>query len=130
MAKPTPALWPVRLAMAVFMPIKRPWELSSGPPELPGLTAASIWMIDLIDRVPRTCSERLRLETMPVVIVRSRPNGLPMAKTAHADCISAESPSESGNRTSRGASILITAISLLGSAPTELGVVRFCRRTE
>ena len=33
---------PVALAIAVFMPIKRPWLSNSGPPELPGLIAASI----------------------------------------------------------------------------------------
>ena len=38
-AKPTPLLWPVRLAIAVFMPINRLWLSNSGPPELPGLTA-------------------------------------------------------------------------------------------
>ena len=41
-AKPTPELCPVAEAMAVFMPISRPWVSSSGPPELPGLIAASI----------------------------------------------------------------------------------------
>ena len=81
MAKPTPAFCPVLLAMAVFMPIMRPWLSSSGPPELPGLMAASIWMIDLIVRLLRAGSERFRLEMMPVVSVRSRPNGLPMANT-------------------------------------------------
>ncbi len=77
-------------------------------------------MIDLIDRVPRICSERLRLETIPVVIVRSRPNGLPIAKTRMPTRRSDESPTSIGKRTSRGASILITAMSLLGSAPTSL----------
>jgi hypothetical protein len=33
---------PVRLAIAVFMPISRPRLSKSGPPELPGLIAASI----------------------------------------------------------------------------------------
>ena len=82
MAKPTPTLSPVLLAMAVFMPIIRPWLSNSGPPELPGLMAASIWMIDLRLRRPRRPgSERSRLEMMPVLSVRSRPKGLPMANT-------------------------------------------------
>jgi hypothetical protein len=42
MAKPTPALAPEGLAMAVFTPIKRPALSRSGPPELPGFTAASV----------------------------------------------------------------------------------------
>ena len=41
-AKPTPVFWPVLLAMAVFMPITSPRSLSSGPPELPWLMAASV----------------------------------------------------------------------------------------
>ena len=41
-AKPTPALWPTRLAIAVFMPMSLPELSQSGPPELPGLIAASI----------------------------------------------------------------------------------------
>ena len=53
MANPTPALSPVLLAMAVFMPIIRPRLSKSGPPELPGLIAASIWMIDFNARPPR-----------------------------------------------------------------------------
>ena len=28
---------------AVTMPTTRPWASTSGPPELPGLTAASVW---------------------------------------------------------------------------------------
>ena len=68
--------------MAVFMPIIRLCASNSGPPELPGLMAASIWIIDLIIRLLcRLGSDRFRLETIPVVIVRSRPNGLPIAKT-------------------------------------------------
>jgi hypothetical protein len=30
--------------MAVLMPMTRPSRLSSGPPELPGLIEASVWM--------------------------------------------------------------------------------------
>ena len=51
MAKPTPMLplWPLRSdpgarAMAELTPITWPCMSSSGPPELPGLIAASVWM--------------------------------------------------------------------------------------
>ena len=44
MAKPMPMLPPVRVAMAVFMPTTSPRRFTSGPPELPGLMAASVWM--------------------------------------------------------------------------------------
>jgi hypothetical protein len=47
MAKPTPMLpddCPLTLALAVVMPTTWPAPLISGPPELPGLMAASVWM--------------------------------------------------------------------------------------
>ena len=59
MAKPTPAEVPVLVKMAVFTPMRRPRESSSGPPELPGLIAASIWMppaMVLPARVPQHVS--------------------------------------------------------------------------
>ena len=43
-AKPMPAFDPDGEMMAVLTPTTRPLESSSGPPELPGLTAASVWM--------------------------------------------------------------------------------------
>src|SRR5436305_458859 len=39
--KPTPWYPPERLAIAVLIPMIRPWMSTSGPPELPGLIAAS-----------------------------------------------------------------------------------------
>ena len=36
------------LMIAVLMPITSPRTLSSGPPELPGLIAASVWIISLV----------------------------------------------------------------------------------
>ena len=43
MAKPMPSLPPELLAMAVLMPMTSPRRLTSGPPLLPGLMAASVW---------------------------------------------------------------------------------------
>ena len=43
-AKPTPADVPVFVNMAVFTPITRPLESRRGPPLLPGLMAASVWI--------------------------------------------------------------------------------------
>jgi hypothetical protein len=44
MANPMPWLPPVRLRIAVLMPTSSPRMLTSAPPELPGLMAASVWM--------------------------------------------------------------------------------------
>ncbi len=44
MAKPMPIDPPVGEMMAVLMPITSPSRLNSGPPELPRLMAASVWM--------------------------------------------------------------------------------------
>ncbi len=43
-AKPTPELDCTLDSMAVLMPMTSPARVISGPPELPGLMAASVWM--------------------------------------------------------------------------------------
>ena len=43
-AKPMPEPPPFWATKAVFTPITRPCASTSGPPELPGLMAASVWM--------------------------------------------------------------------------------------
>ena len=48
MANPTPADAPEGDLMAELMPTSSPCEFSSGPPELPGLIAASVWMVSRI----------------------------------------------------------------------------------
>ena len=60
------------------MPITSPFMLNSGPPELPRLIAASVWMKSSYG--PERMS-RPRAETMPAVTVPPRPNGLPIATT-------------------------------------------------
>ncbi len=54
---------------AVFTPMTSPRELTSGPPELPGLSAASVWMISSINRPDRARMERPSALTMPAVTV-------------------------------------------------------------
>ena len=44
MAKPMPLLPPLGEKIAVLMPTTRPRRSMSGPPELPRLMAASVWM--------------------------------------------------------------------------------------
>src|SRR3972149_8873333 len=50
-ATPTFTFSPVGFSRRVLMPITSPWQLSSGPPELPGGTAASGWVISRIGLV-------------------------------------------------------------------------------
>ena len=60
------------------MPTTSPRVLNSGPPELPGLTATSVWM----NGTPLSSgSERPLALTTPAVTVFSRPNGEPIAST-------------------------------------------------
>src|SRR5206468_936004 len=77
MAKPM--FWaPLSVATAVLMPITWPDRLTSGPPELPGLMAASVWIMPVWGPI-----ERLSPETMPRVTLGSprSPRALPMATT-------------------------------------------------
>ena len=63
--------------------------LNSGPPELPRLIAASVWMKSSYG--PWRIS-RPRAETMPAVTVPPRPNGLPIATTQSPTRAVSESP--------------------------------------
>jgi hypothetical protein len=60
-------------------PITAPEELISGPPELPGFRAASVWITWLIVARSGALICRFSAETTPVVRVQFRPNGLPIA---------------------------------------------------
>ncbi len=44
MAKPMPTDPPLSLKIALLIPTTSPRVLTSGPPEFPGFTAASVWM--------------------------------------------------------------------------------------
>ena len=68
----------------------------SGPPELPGLIAASVWITLEIAKPLGAWIWRWSAETMPLVTVRSRPNGLPIATTGSPTWTFEESPSASG----------------------------------
>ena len=91
--------------------------LNSGPPELPGLMATSVWM----KGTKFSCgSERPLALTMPAVIVFSKPNGEPIA-TTHSPTFSLfGSPKRTAGRPV--ASILITAMSVRRSAPITLAL--------
>ena len=55
--------------IAVFMPTTSPAESTRGPPELPGLRAASVWMRLSMRRPVCERNERPRALTTPAVTV-------------------------------------------------------------
>ncbi len=70
-ANPRPWLPPVSVAICSLMPITRPSASISGPPELPGLMAASVWMPLGIRWPLGACRVRPTAETMPDVMEKS-----------------------------------------------------------
>ncbi|MDT4852089.1 hypothetical protein FQZ97_863090 [compost metagenome] len=93
------------------MPITSPRMLISGPPELPGLIATSVWMNGRKSPVSRCLAL-----TMPAVTVFSSPNGEPMAITHSPTRSRFTSPIFTGARPVT--SIFTTATSVRLSAPT------------
>ena len=61
------------------MPTTSPFMSTSGPPLLPGLIAASVWMAGYVVLLPSasepTFTGRFSALTMPLVTVDSSPNG-------------------------------------------------------
>src|SRR3546814_11613017 len=77
MAKPMPTLPPEGERIWLLMPITLPRMSNIGPPELPWLIEASVWMnLSYVPPVPRCTAEML-----PAVTVPDRAQGLPMAIT-------------------------------------------------
>ena len=106
-------------ATAVLIPTTRPRLSASAPPELPGLSAASVWMTSSIRRAVvrvRTGMLRPRALTTPAVTVPERPSGLPTATTSEPTRSELASPYSGGVGTSRSARM--TAMSDSGSRPT------------
>ncbi len=98
MEKPRPMLPPTcppgAWAMAEFMPTTSPRMLTRGPPELPGLIAASVWMALMKAVLAESPADTGRLSAlmMPVVTVEDRPSGAPTATTCSPTWTSSESP--------------------------------------
>jgi len=111
-----PTELPVGEKIAEFMPITWPSVLNSGPPELPGLIGASIWMKSSNSPAPRS---RPRAETMPAETEPPRPNGLPQATTQSPTSTAALSPHTAAGSGVAG-STLMTATSVSSSAPISL----------
>ena len=107
-------LWAMGM-MAVLIPITRPRESTSGPPELPGFRGAVCWMTFSIRRPSRLRSARPRALRTPVETVESNPSGLPMAIASWPTESAPESPNAAEGRSP--ASARRTARSVAGSAP-------------
>jgi hypothetical protein len=106
-----------RLIMAVLMPTTSPALETSGPPELPGLSAASVWITSSISRPPTERSERPSADTTPAVTVDSKPSGLPIAITSWPRRSRALSPS-TADGVPAGSGVLKSARSVSGSLPS------------
>ena len=75
-------------ATAVLTPTTRPRPSPSAPPELPGFSAASVWItLSTMRPAPRgpTGSERPSADTTPAVTDPAKPYGLPIATTSWPD---------------------------------------------
>ena len=103
--------------MAVLMPTTSPAADTSGPPELPGLSAASVWMTSSIRRPLRDRSDRPSAETTPAVTVDSKPSGLPIATTRCPRFSVFELPSVAAG-VPRGSAARSSARSMSGSSPS------------
>ncbi len=100
--------------MALFTPTTLPSWVNSGPPELPWLIGASIWMNWSYGPAPMS---RPLADTMPAVTVPPRPNGLPIATTHSPGLTDAESPSSMNGNFRSPASSFSTARSVRASRP-------------
>ena len=117
MAKPMPTLPPVGEKIIEFMPITWPRRSKVGPPELPRLMGASIWMKLVYCWLPSML--RLSEETMPAVTELESPKGLPTATTQSPTRRRLSSP-KSTFGSGRSLWIFNSATSVTGSLPTRV----------
>ena len=68
-----------KLAIAELTPTALPCESTNGPPELPGLIAASVWIasIKLSALLEPVVTGRFKAETIPLVTVPDKPERKP-----------------------------------------------------
>ena len=78
------------LMTAVLMPTSSPRALTSAPPELPALIAASVWMKS--SKVVTPSWPRPVALTMPIVTVWLKPSELPIASTTSPTSSVSERP--------------------------------------
>ena len=102
-----------------MIPITRPRASKSGPPELPWLIGASVWIAStsLKSEVSESI-ERCVAETTPTPSESSLPKGLPIAATGAPTATAAEFPSGTGTSVCAEGSTLIRPTSSKTSQPT------------
>ena len=127
-AKPRPSLPPERDRIEALMPITCPSALTSGPPELPGFMAASVWIMPRwkpSSSSPGTMWRSSALTTPAVTVGSgfeiSPPKGLPIA-TVHSPIIRSEAVPRGATGRSKAFWSERTAISVAGSEPTRRAV--------
>ena len=86
------------VAIWEFTPITWPAASSSGPPELPGLIGASVWITESIWKPSGAWMCRPVPDTIPAVAVCGRPNGEPIATASWPVRTVSESASSSAVR--------------------------------
>src|SRR5439155_1625995 len=110
--------------IAVLMPTTLACVSTSGPPEFPGLSAASVWMTFSMSRPSRADKDRPRALTTPVVTVEWKPSGSPMAMTScptRRESVSASSAAGSPvprmRMTARSVALSVPTTAAVSSAP-------------
>ncbi len=117
-AKPTPSPPPELVLICWLIPITLPAASTSGPPELPGLIAASVWMAPGIANSPLSdWMSRSIADTTPTESDWRSPNGDPIAATGEPTGTLALEPSGSGRSVRPFGSIFSSATSAFGSWP-------------
>ena len=101
--------------IAVLMPITSPCMFTRGPPELPGLIAASVWRKS--SNGPWPIWRALAL-MIPAVTVACRPNGEPTASTQSPTWTRSESPTFAARNVPLPSSSRSVARSVFRSSPT------------
>src|SRR5207249_5814052 len=105
--------------IAVLIPITSPRVVTRGPPELPGLSDASVCSTSSINLPDRERSERPSALTTPAVTECWNPYGFPMAIATWPTRTDRESPSVAhGNDSPWDDTTRTTARSVSASAPT------------
>ena len=117
-AKPTPELEPESVSICSLMPSTRAPASSSGPPELPGLIEASVWIAPSIWNLVSDSTERSVAETTPTESDCCSPKGLPIAATGWPTTRSLSSPNFSGCSSKPSGLTSSRATSAKGSKPT------------